>query len=268
MAESIRERYRRWGLEELLLKYPGLRPVPATGYDLVIRGEVAFDVQGPVGEPLADAYVIEMAVAMTFPRELPNVRDVGGRIPRSYHTNPDDTLCLGAITELVLALGRKPTLVTYLEKCVIPFLYGHSYFRRHGVMPYGELDHGTDGLRQQFATLFGAPDRASAQEFVRLAAMRKRHANKEPCPCGSGRRLGRCHNERVNRIRGRLGRPWFRDRFAELTSARQCSTECLRQSARGNKNDPPTTEPLSSHARHTNDAISPARRPRQRKNER
>jgi hypothetical protein len=58
--------------------------------------------------------------------------------------------------------------------------------------------------------------RADLGEFVRLAALRRREANKHPCPCGSGRRLGRCHNRRVNHLRGRLGRSWFRASLASL----------------------------------------------------
>ena len=49
----------------------------------------------------------------------------------------------------------------------------------------------------------------SVGEFVRLTAMRKRHANKQACPCGSGRRLGRCHHRRINTLREQLGRRWF-----------------------------------------------------------
>jgi len=40
--------------------------------------------------------------------------------------------------------------------------------------------------------------------------MRKRHANKERCPCGSGDRVGWCHHRQLNRLRKRLGRYWFR----------------------------------------------------------
>lgn len=40
--------------------------------------------------------------------------------------------------------------------------------------------------------------------------MRKRHANNERCHCGSGDRVGRCHDRPLNRLRERMGRYWFR----------------------------------------------------------
>ena len=43
--------------------------------------------------------------------------------------------------------------------CVILYLYGYSHFERYGVMPFGELKHGAEGLREDLASLFG---RASA----------------------------------------------------------------------------------------------------------
>ena len=46
----------------------------------------------------------------------------------------------------------------------------------------------------------------SAIPYCMLAAMKRRLANKRPCPCGSGRRLGRCHNRRVNTLRNQVGR--------------------------------------------------------------
>ena len=39
--------------------------------------------------------------------------------------------------------------------CVILYLYGYSHFERYGVMPFGELKHGAEGLREDLASLFG-----------------------------------------------------------------------------------------------------------------
>ena len=40
----------------------------------------------------------------------------------------------------------------------------------------------------------------------------------DPCPCGSGLRLGRCHNVRLNRLRKLGSRSWFRFIYAELAT--------------------------------------------------
>jgi hypothetical protein len=65
------------------------------------------------------------------------------------------------------------------------------------------------GLRDDLASMIGIDDDLVLPGFVRLLAMKKRKANKVPCPCGTGMRLGRCHNRKLNTLREKLGRRWF-----------------------------------------------------------
>jgi hypothetical protein len=125
-------------------------------------------------------------------------------------------LCLGSPTRLRLMVLRSPTLLSFVERCVIPYLYGRSYYEWHGEMPFGELKHGRKGIVKDLAELFGAKTDVSAIGYARLAAMRKRSANKEQWPCGSGHRLGRYNRGMVNEFRRRLGRFWFRWVFESL----------------------------------------------------
>jgi hypothetical protein len=217
MTETVRERYRRWELDELLQRYPGLRVAPTQNAGLKIRGELAFRVQGPLGEPLEDIYEVSLEVPIGFPAEIPDVYETGGRIPPDFHKLKGGSLCLGAPTAVRLHLHASATLITFVEAVAIPYLYGYSYFKKYGVMPYKELDHGPDGLRDHFASLFRVTDRMAAQEFVRLASLKRRRANKARCPCGSEKRLGRCHNRSVNKLRQRLGRLWFHRQYRLLT---------------------------------------------------
>jgi SEC-C motif len=173
-------------------------------------GVLAFVAEASGKERLEDEYQIELSVPGGFPGSVPSVRETGGRIPPSFHKLADGALCLGSPTRLRLILSESPSILRFVERCVIPYLYGYSYFERHGILPFGELDHGDPGIRQDFASIFHIDQEEMVREFVRLTSMRKRHANKQPCPCGSQRRLGRCHYRRVNSLRGRLGRYWFR----------------------------------------------------------
>jgi hypothetical protein len=220
-VESPRTLYRRWQLDELLAKYDGLEVVPDPETDLVVTGELAFRVQGPAGDPLEDRYRVRLCIPVGFPRELPVVFETGGKIPPDFHKLSDGSLCLGAPTELRLKLHPAATLITLVEVVVIPYLFGYSHFAKFGVLPFGELEHGVDGIRQHFAALFRVSDREAATEFVRLTALKRRRANKAPCPCASGRRLGRCHHLQVNRLRDRLGRGWFSEQYRRLTGRTQ-----------------------------------------------
>lgn len=107
-------------------------------------------------------------------------------------------------------LAEGLSLVGFVERCVIPYLYRYSYLKMYGEAPFGDLEHGTSGITEDLRLLFELKRQSEVLPFVRLLAMRKRRANKERCPCGSGARLGRCHHHLVNRLRKRLGRYWFR----------------------------------------------------------
>jgi hypothetical protein len=219
MTEPVADRFARWRLHDTLLRYPGLRVAPSTGEELKLVGELAFRVIGPDGTSVEDCYEVDLRVPLDFPRRTPTAAETGGRIAQTFHKLEGGHLCLGAPTDLRVRLVTSPTVLTFVERIVIPYLYGHSYFKAHGVMPFDELDHGERGLLQHFASLFGAPTEDAARAFVRAASLRRRAANKLSCPCGSGRRLGQCHNRRVNRLRDLLGRSWFARELSAINDA-------------------------------------------------
>jgi hypothetical protein len=201
--------FARWRLDELLLRQPGLRIVPANS-DVVLAGTLEVYAQISGKAAITDKYQIELRIPQNFPREIPSVFETGGRVPRSYHKLQDGSLCLASATRLRLLLAEAPSLVSFVERCVVPYLYRYSYIQKYGVAPFGDLAHGPDGIREDLMSLFGVDQESAVLPCVRLVAMKKRHANKRRCPCGSGRRLGRCHNRSVNQLRDRLGRYWFR----------------------------------------------------------
>ena len=216
VTESIRERYSRWRLDELLLRHPGLRIVPSRGDGLTLSGDIGFRLRGPSHGPIEDTYSVEFHVPPNFPEALPTAREMGGRIPDTFHKLEGGWLCLGAPTALRMKLTLSPTLPTFVDEFVVPYLFGHSYFVKHGAMPFGELAHGRKGILEYLAELFGGASSSRAYEFLRLGSMKRRDANKHLCPCRSGRRLGRCHNRRVNHLRDRMGRRWLRDEYARI----------------------------------------------------
>lgn len=116
----------------------------------------------------------------------------------------------------MLALGKDGTILDYIDLLVVPYLYGYSYFEKHGDLPFGELEHGKAGLLKEYAKLFGVTSEKAVPGLIQMASMKKRVANKYPCPCGSGKRLGKCHNRQVNAVRDELGRLWFVDEVQKI----------------------------------------------------
>jgi hypothetical protein len=145
--------------------------------------------------------------------------ETGGGIPTDYHKLTNGALCLGSRVGLRLQMGGSPSLLRYVERCVIPYLYGYSYSVKHGAPPFGELAHGELGSLQDLAGLLGVEDLSIAFRYCTLAAIKRRRANRHLCPCGSGRRLGRCHSGRVNALRKRVGRAVLASEMSSIAQA-------------------------------------------------
>lgn len=210
MTNLLHQQLERWQVGEFLYKYPGLRLSYSNQSYVKARGILSFCAQPDHQEAISDEYEIVIFIPLSFPAQIPSVREVAGRIPASFHKLDDGSLCLGSPTRLRLEMLGSNTITRFVERCVVPYLYGHSYFEKYKTMPFGELNHGPEGLCQDLAPLYGTERLEFVPEFVHLTSLKKRKANKRPCPCGSGRRLGKCHHLCVNSLRDRLGRSWFR----------------------------------------------------------
>lgn len=138
MASSPRAQLAAWGLEELLVAHPGLAIRPRAGGELLIAGEFRFLARSN-GTEIEDSYRIEMTVSSDFPRELPRVKETGGRIPLDFHHYPDGTLCLGSPIRLCLILDVGATLAEFTERCLLAYLFAYSYKEKYGTLPFGEL---------------------------------------------------------------------------------------------------------------------------------
>ncbi len=214
--ESIANFYCRIGLSEFLTVFPGLTVEPQFEPDLLIRGTISFCVAQKQLIEITDSYLVEIKIPLEYPKKLPTVWEKGNRIPREFHTNADNSLCLGSPFRLRLAVRNENRLLPFVTRCLIPYLYGFSHRERYGSLPFGELAHGRKGILADYGQLIGIEDPEVGRAVIALLAMKKRLANKLRCPCGSGRRVGRCHHRTINRLRDLLGRRWFWDECNEL----------------------------------------------------
>lgn len=202
------------GLSQFLADYPGMAIHPSPNPGLELRGVFAFRGQ-PAGRPeITDSYALIIRVSPAFPAALPSVIETGGRIPRDgrHHVNPDYTLCLGSPLRLLLKLSKQPTLPGFAEACLVPYLYAVTHkLKFGGPFVFDELDHGAPGALQDYMDLFGVKQPQQARAAWLLLGMKERQANKRPCPCGCGKRVGRCQfNQRLRKFRELASRSWFK----------------------------------------------------------
>lgn len=197
-----------------------MRIVPSRSSETIIQGQFCFTAEKEGFLPIEDCYQLKIGVPENFPREAPWVKEVGGKIPRDgqHHVNPtDDTLCLGSPLRLHFVLQKDASIASYLSTCLVPYLYAISYKLTLGDFPWGELDHGVPGVMQDYMELFGVSSNELAVATLQVLGKRKRVANKRPCPCGCGQRLGKCHFRwELMPFRLAISREWFRQHTREL----------------------------------------------------
>ncbi len=202
------------GLREFLLDYPRMAIRPSGGQDLRFKGQFEFTAHHAREGYVQDSFALEIIVPSQFPRGLPKVMETEGKIPRSgdYHVNPDGSLCLGSPLGLLVKLSEAPSISGFANHCLVPYLFAVSRkLKTGGPLPFGELAHGAKGLFADYAHLFKLKTPEQARQALTLLGMKKRCANKLPCPCGCGVRLGRCKfNFRLRDFRALANRAWFK----------------------------------------------------------
>jgi len=201
-------------LSQFLDDYPGMSTAPCLDAGVCLRGKFRFKANVPGSDEIEDSYKLEIAVPDKFPRTLPKVKETGGKIPRdgNFHVNPDGTLCLGSPLRLLKKVHGVPSLSGFADKCLVPYLYAVSYKLIHGGdFVFGELGHGDQGIVDDYSVMLGLKERHQITQAIQLLGVKKRIANKRPCPCGCGKRLGACpFHHKLNEFRKMAPVAWFK----------------------------------------------------------
>ncbi len=180
-------------MQAFLDAYRGMAILPiAAGY-VTFAGLFEFSASVPGGQKVTDAYQWRIELPQ-YPERLPRVFETGGRIPRNMdeHTFSDGMLCLGSELRLRLAIGPRFNLLTFAERCVVPYLYAVSRRVSEGRFVLGELAHGTQGLFVDYQDIFAVTTDRAVIDVLRALCTKPTSADRHPCPCGCGKRLAQC----------------------------------------------------------------------------
>ncbi len=208
------------GLNEFLKEYPSMAIRPSAAASLRIKGTFRFSADHPSRGTVTDSFSLEIVVPASFPRDLPVVTETAGRIPRpgEFHVNGDGSLCLGSYLRLLDKISGELTLSGFASRCLVPYLYAVSLkLRDGGPLVFGELPHYGPGMLQDYAQLFSFTTMERAHRALVLLTLKKRIANKRPCPCGCKLRLGRCRFRFcLRRFRKLASRGWYRAQLGQI----------------------------------------------------
>jgi hypothetical protein len=196
------QRFNHDDLKHFLKHYPRMTIRPSQNTSLILEGIFDFSAQPKGKSEITDFYQLKILVPNQFPRNIPVVTETGQKIPRigDYHVNyeTDNSLCLGSPLRLILLIRRKPSLVEFAENCLVPYLYAVSNkLQNGGKFTFGELEHGTPGILDDYKNLFGLRGRGHVVQMLKLLSIERRYANQLVCPCGCRKKLKQCRFHKI-----------------------------------------------------------------------
>ena len=209
-------------LDDFLDKHRSMSIKPSKNDGLIVEGKLYFTAKTDGYREVEDFYKIRIKIANNFPFAIPEVEEIGNKIPREeqYHINPDNTLCLGSPLRLFYLLSKNKTLEGFVEYCLIPYLYGVTLKIQDGEkFVFGELAHGQQGILDDYEKIFNIKGKNIIKQIIKILSMKKRIANKQQCPCGCLIRLGKCKNKlnfKINEFRNYSSRKFFLKEYNSL----------------------------------------------------
>ena len=180
---------------DLQAKYPSLALIQNAFGEWSIKGELKFTAAFGEADTISDTYEIEILIPQNFPATIPEARDLSERT-KGFHTYPNGTLCLGAPLAVKITFSKTPTLLGFVNHCIIPFLYSFSYQIEHGELPFGDLSHGDEGRLEFYKEFFDINDQVAVVGLLRILADDDYRGHLE-CPCGSDSRIRNCHGDKL-----------------------------------------------------------------------
>jgi hypothetical protein len=207
---------RHWdaiGLEDFLAEHLGIKVLEINDDRLVLAGEYHLRAQLAGSQLIDRTYRLKLVCPRDYPEKLPKVIDEEEYFPRNqeYHTYGDGSFCLGSELKIKSLLRQDHSLTAFFKKIVDGFLYSVTHRIKFGSFPYDELAHGEQGLIDDYGEMFGISGKLAVLRALQALGKRKREANKLPCPCHCGQRLGHCdYRFSLNGFRNIERRSWFR----------------------------------------------------------
>jgi len=183
-------------VNDVINKYPTLS-AKSTESGITLHGILILNAEYN-DIPLYDEYEIEVEIPNEFPKSLPKVREVSNRIPKEFnHFLADGSLCLAAVCELADFVASNGTVIGYIEKYVMNYLYAASYFSRYKEIPFGERSHGVDGIKEAYMERYNCDSEDVLISLLCVLVGFQRYRGHDICPCGNNKKLRECHGGRL-----------------------------------------------------------------------
>ena len=192
MKEDLRQQ-----IAELTSVYKDPFNIVVEDSEIIVSGTLLFEASADSLEEIKESFELELKIPHSYPDSLPRVKETGGRIVAEYeHRFQDGTLCLAVPIEQRRIFFEQPTILGFVNKLVIPYLYGYSYWEKHGRHPFGEAAHGHDGILRHYVDTLCLPNDLAALAVI-CFLFEHGYRGHHDCPCGSGLKVRTCHGQEL-----------------------------------------------------------------------
>ena len=187
-------------IAELQIIHNGLTDVTKKENEIIVAGSLPFEASADGFESISECFDIELIISVDYPKILPSVRETGRKIDSNYeHIYENGTLCLGVPIEERRLFLEQPSLLGFVNRLLIPYLFGYCYWKQNKTHPFDESEHGTKGIVQYYIENFGLTYEVSVLAVISYV-YEHGYRGHHPCPCGSGKRVRKCHGEMLRAL--------------------------------------------------------------------
>jgi hypothetical protein len=179
-------------IAELTEIHKGLTARIERDHETLLSGTLPFEASADGLEMITESFEIELTIPHDFPDTLPRAREKGGRIRDYAHINTSGTLCLAVPVEQRRIFFEQPTLLGFVNRLVIPYLYGYCFWKKHGRHPFDEAAHGYEGILRHYVDTLHLSGELPALAVI-CFLFEHGYRGHHDCPCGSGLKVRACH---------------------------------------------------------------------------
>ena len=155
-------------------------------------------------------FSVDLRIPGDYPEGIPRLVVRPEEIPwdADRHVVTAGVACLCVSSEYRFHWPRGSDLTDFLKCFVVPYFARQAFYQSHGQWPPGqERSHGAAGIVESFnetLTELGSPGVATIERFLIMLASPGHPKGCDPCPCGSGKKIRKCHRRLVWALRNRI----------------------------------------------------------------
>jgi len=187
------------------VEYPSLH-INIDNSRIFLRGAL-FIFDQPTGEEI-DHYEIEIELPENYPKSIPIVREIGGRLPKiadRHFNSACGEACLFLPDERFKYYPEGTSISDFIKSPVTQFFVSQTYYELTHQWPFGQRSHGTLGIEEFYKELLHTNNPKVVLTFLEFLS-RKEVKGHHQCYCRSGKKIKNCHLSKMVDARLKIDR--------------------------------------------------------------